>query len=49
MRPSDTPVLFGSSAKIRQHTGWQPHIHLRQSLADTLDWWLGQLADGEAA
>ncbi|MFQ5401363.1 MAG: GDP-mannose 4,6-dehydratase [Anaerolineae bacterium] len=43
MRPSDTPCLFGSYARIEKHTGWRPQIHLRQSLADALDYWLDKL------
>ena len=46
MRPSDTPCLYGSYAKIQQATGWQPHIHLRQALADALDDWLNRLQNG---
>lgn len=39
MRPSDTPCLYGSYAKIQRDTGWQPQISLRQSLKDALvDW-----------
>ncbi|MCA9974786.1 MAG: GDP-mannose 4,6-dehydratase, partial [Anaerolineales bacterium] len=34
MRPSDVPTLYGSYDKLRRDTGWQPEIHLRQSLAD---------------
>lgn len=48
MRPSDTPILFGSYAKIEADTGWQPTIPLRQSLEDALEDWLGQhRQDGE--
>jgi GDP-4-dehydro-6-deoxy-D-mannose reductase len=47
MRPSDTPVLFGSFARLRRETGWEPQIHLRDSLADTLAYWLDKLT-GEA-
>ena len=43
MRPSDTPVLYGSYAKIEAHTGWRPQIPLRQSLHDALDDWLQRL------
>ncbi len=43
MRPSDVPVLYASYDKIRQHTGWQPQIHLRQSLAEALDEWVVKL------
>lgn len=43
MRPSDTPCLYGSFAKIKAHTGWQPQVHLRQSLADALADWVERL------
>jgi GDP-4-dehydro-6-deoxy-D-mannose reductase len=43
MRPSDTPCLYGSFAKINAHTGWQPEISLQRSLQDTLDDWLHRL------
>lgn len=42
MRPSDTPVLYGSYDKLRVHTGWRPEISLEQSLQDVLDEWLGK-------
>ncbi len=40
MRPSDTPCLYASHAKIKNDTGWQPQIHLQQSLTDVLQEWL---------
>ena len=40
IRPSDTPCLYGSYAKIERDTGWRPEIPLYQSLADTLEYWL---------
>ncbi len=43
MRPSDTPCLYGSYAKIKRDTGWQPKVHLRQSLADALADWLDRV------
>ena len=48
MRPSDTPVLYGSYARLREDTGWEPRIHLRDSLADTLNYWLEKLAENES-
>ena len=39
MRPSDTPVLYGSFADIQRDTGWLPEIHLRQSLSEALIEW----------
>ncbi|MDX1686481.1 MAG: GDP-mannose 4,6-dehydratase [Candidatus Promineifilaceae bacterium] len=43
MRPSDTPVLFGSYDRLGEDTGWQPRIHLRTSLRDTFDYWIERL------
>ncbi|GIK57173.1 MAG: NAD-dependent epimerase/dehydratase family protein [Chloroflexi bacterium] len=40
LRPSDTPCLYASYAKLERQTGWQPQISLRQSLADVLAEWL---------
>jgi GDP-4-dehydro-6-deoxy-D-mannose reductase len=40
MRPSDTPILYGSYDKIRQEVGWRPEIPLRQSLSDAFQEWL---------
>lgn len=47
MRPSDTPCLYGDYAKLRHDTGWQPRIHLRQSLQDAFDDWLARVEVGE--
>lgn len=49
MRPSDTPCIYGSYAKIKAHTGWEPSIHLRQSLADALAYWERRLLADEGA
>lgn len=39
MRPSDTPLLYGSHDKITAHTGWQPEISIETTLADVIaDW-----------
>lgn len=40
MRPSDVPVLYGNYAKVQQHTGWKPQIHLRDTLRLVLNEWL---------
>lgn len=37
LRPLDVPCIFGDAGKLRQDTGWQPTIDIRQSLADILD------------
>jgi len=38
MRPSDTPVVVGNNAKLREATGWQPEINFEQTLIDTLEY-----------
>ena len=42
-RPIETLRLFGDSSKMRA-LGWTPHIELKQSLRDILDYWLAVLA-----
>ncbi|MFL6436478.1 MAG: GDP-mannose 4,6-dehydratase [Terriglobales bacterium] len=39
MRPSDEKIIFGSTAKIRKHTGWKPAVSLQQTLQSMLDYW----------
>lgn len=34
MRPSDAPLVYGTSEKLHARTGWQPRIPLRRSLQD---------------
>ncbi len=47
MRPSDTPCLYGSYAKIEEHTGWRPQIPLRQSLEDALNDWIRRFNEAD--
>lgn len=44
LRPSDAPVVYGSSAKLQQSTGWEPEIPFEQSLIDTLEDWRERVA-----
>jgi len=39
MRPSDEPIIFGSTKKILRDTGWKPRFSLSQTLASMLDFW----------
>ncbi|HSA14756.1 MAG TPA: GDP-mannose 4,6-dehydratase, partial [Spirochaetota bacterium] len=39
LRPTDNKIVFGSNAKIQEHTGWAPSISLKQSLTDVLQYW----------
>ncbi len=44
MRPSDVPILYGSFAKLREQCGWQPDIHLRDTLRDVTAEWEARLS-----
>jgi len=37
MRPSDTPVSYGSSEKLRAATGWEPRFKLERTLRETYE------------
>jgi GDP-4-dehydro-6-deoxy-D-mannose reductase len=39
LRPSDTPIVHGSHARLTADTGWEPRIPIEQTLADLLDDW----------
>jgi len=39
MRPSDTPVAYCDTGKLRAATGWEPSISFEQTLRDVLDDW----------
>lgn len=39
LRPSDTPVVHGSHARLTADTGWEPRIAIEQTLADLLEYW----------
>jgi len=43
MRPSDQPVSYGDTAKLRHETGWQPEISLEESLRDILNYWRAEV------
>src|SRR5208282_342120 len=39
MRPSDEKIIFGSTKKIRKHTGWKAIFSIRQTLTSMLEYW----------
>lgn len=43
--PLETPVIYGTNAKINRETGWQPTIPLEKSLSDSYDDWLIKTQD----
>ncbi|HUC88273.1 MAG TPA: GDP-mannose 4,6-dehydratase [Candidatus Binatia bacterium] len=42
MRPSDTPISYGSHDKLAKDTKWQPEIPLNKTLADVMTYWRGR-------
>jgi len=40
MRPAEVPLIVGSAEKLKERTGWMPQFSLKETLADTLDWWV---------
>lgn len=43
LRAHDARDMCGSHARLTEATGWEPEIPLDRTVADTLDWWRGQL------
>jgi GDP-4-dehydro-6-deoxy-D-mannose reductase len=43
LRPSDTPVIHGSHARLTADTGWEPRIPIQQTLADLLNHWRARI------
>lgn len=39
MRPSDEPIIFGSTKKIHRDTGWKPLVSIEQTLKSMLEYW----------
>jgi CDP-paratose 2-epimerase len=38
-RPGDQLIYITDFSKLKQHTGWQPHINVRQTLRAIYGWW----------
>ena len=39
IRPADPPDLYGSNARLREETGWEPEITLDKTIADCVATW----------
>jgi len=39
MRPNDEKIIFGSTQKLRKHTGWKPAFSIEQTLGSMLTYW----------
>jgi GDP-4-dehydro-6-deoxy-D-mannose reductase len=43
MRPSDEKIIFGSTNKLRNDTGWKPLRSMEQTLSSMLEYWNGMM------
>ena len=43
LRPNEQKRIYGSSNKLKEYTGWQPKIPLKQSIEDILNYWREKL------
>jgi GDP-4-dehydro-6-deoxy-D-mannose reductase len=39
IRPTDEPVIFGSTEKLKAKTGWKQEIPLEKTLKDMIEYW----------
>jgi GDP-4-dehydro-6-deoxy-D-mannose reductase len=46
VRAHEVMDLRGDYSRLRAATGWEPEIPFRQTLADTIEWWSRDLAQG---
>jgi|SRR5687768_9050869 len=46
LRPNDVPRLVGNSGRLRTELGWKPQRDIHVTLADTLEHWRVEVAEG---
>ena len=46
LRPNDLPRLVGNWGRLRTELGWEPHRDLNGTIADTLEYWRAEVAEG---
>ncbi len=39
LRPTDEKIIFGDTAKLRAHTGWEQKIPIETTIKDMLEYW----------
>lgn len=49
VRAHEVMELRGSHEKLSRATAWEPQVPLRQTMADTIEWWEQQLTRADAA
>lgn len=47
-RPADVPVIYGSAAHIKEHTGWVPRIGIEKTIQDVMDEWRTKIENEQA-
>ena len=45
-RANEVMEIRGSYDRLHAATGWEPQIPLEQTLADTVEWWAGEIRAG---
>jgi GDP-4-dehydro-6-deoxy-D-mannose reductase len=48
LRPTDEPVIWGDTSRLKRDTGWQPTISLRETIAAMLAYWRSRSGAGAA-
>lgn len=43
IRPVDVPIIEADTSKLRELTGWEQRIPLKQTIYETMEYWRGQL------
>lgn len=49
MRPIDIPLVVCDGTRLRERTGWEPRIPLRQTLRDILNYWRAEVRRAEGS
>ena len=45
--PLDPPILTADVRRLRQATGWEPRLSLKEGLRDTIEWWRNRASSPE--
>jgi GDP-4-dehydro-6-deoxy-D-mannose reductase len=48
VRAHEVMEIRGSAARLHELTGWEPEIPLERTVADTVEWWRGEIRAGRA-
>ncbi len=43
LRPTDEPIIYGDSTKLKEKTGWKQEISITQTLKDMINFWRKKL------